>query len=118
MDPGHHQSVLRSAGNDPLNVLNDVLFVALQDSATFSWVVTPCGEESGGELVVFVSRYLADEEDLTFGYLVGDRWDIMEAMTYSNVGDALLFYLHAPDTQDPTVVSMKKDLKLVEEILA
>ena len=97
MDPGYHQFVLCSAGDDPLNVLDDVFFVVLKYSATFPRVITPCGEESGGELVVLFLRYLADEGKLALGYLVSDLRDVVESVSDGSVGDALLFDLHDPE---------------------
>ena len=114
MDPGHHQSILRSTRDDALDVLDNIFLVVLQHSTTFPRVVAPRSEESGRELIVSVSRHFPNEEKLSFCNLVGDRRDVVEEATYSRIGNALFFDLCDPNAQDSADVPVEENLKLVE----
>ena len=114
MDPGHHQSILRSAWDDALDVLDNIFLVVLQHSTTFPRVVAPRSEESGRKLIVSVSRHFPNEEKLSFCNLVGDRWDVVKKSTYNCIGNALFFDLRDPNAQDLADVPMEENLKLVE----
>ena len=79
--PRREEAIFGGAENGKSNVLGEILLVVLEDSAPLSLVVAPGGEQLGGKLIVGISDYLANEDELTLRYLVADRRNVEEPLT-------------------------------------
>ena len=76
-----------------MEVLYQVLFVALQRRTTSAGVIAPRGEETGRDLAVEVPHYFTNEGKLPFGNLVSQRWNMAEAHPDRIVRDVFVNYL-------------------------
>ena len=70
MDPHTHSSCLTNAGKDECNVLHNGLLVRVKNSAASLFVIAPCSQKFGRELLVRVAHYLSNEGKLVFCNLV------------------------------------------------
>ena len=76
MYPLTHSSCLTNAGKDECNVLHNGLFVRVENSVASSFVIAPCSQKFGRELLVRVAHYLYNEGKLAFCNLVLDGGDV------------------------------------------
>ena len=61
-----HSSYLTNTVKDECNVLHNGLLVRVENSVASSFVIAPCSQKFGRELLVRVSHYLSNEGKLEF----------------------------------------------------
>ena len=59
--PRQEATIIRCGGDDELDVLGEIIFVALENSSFSSRVVAPCGEKFCWDLAVVILKDFADE---------------------------------------------------------
>ena len=64
--PLNHSSCLTNAGKDECNVMHNGLIVRVENSAASLFVIAPCSQKFGREMLVGVSHYLSNEGKLAF----------------------------------------------------
>ena len=72
MYPLTHSSCLTNAGKDECNVLHDGLLVQVENSAASLFVIAPCSQKFGRELLVRVAHYLSNEVKLAYNADLND----------------------------------------------
>ena len=72
MYPLTHSSCLTNAWKDECNVLHNGLLVRVENSSASLFVISPCSQKFGRELLVRVEHYLSNEIKLAFFNLVLD----------------------------------------------
>ena len=108
MYPLTHSSCLTNAGKDECNVLHNGLLVRVENSAASSFVIAPCSQKFGGELLVRVAHYLSNEGKLAFCNLVLDGGDVKEPFPYLCIYYSFLLHFCRCYSQNSSYTSVQE----------
>ena len=115
MYPLTHSYFLTNAGKDDCNVLHNGLLVRVENSAASSFVIAPCSQKFGRDLLVRFAHYLSNEGKLAFFNLVLDGGDVKEPLPYLCISYS--FHLHFCHcySQNSSYTSVQENFQLVKE---
>ena len=110
-----HSSFLYNVGKNECNVLHNGLLVWVENPTAFSFVISPCSQEFGGELQIWIAHYISNEGQLEFCNLVLDGGDVKETLPNLCISDSLLLHFCHFYSQNSSFTSVQEYFQLVKE---
>ena len=115
MYPLNHSSCLTNAGKNECDVLHNGLLVRVENPAAFSFVIAPCSQEFGGDLLIRIAHHLSNKGELAFCNLILDGGDVKEPLPYLSISDYLLLHFCHFYPQNASYTSVKEYFQLGKE---